>query len=154
MPEQRESIWSVTRRTRFLYFATFSVLVTIHMGLIAVYETAVNDKDAIYQTWTAIWPTSSRMAPAWVVVSLILAELGDGCMVLAEMFREKRRKEQERRVREERAQGQVEGLAQGQAKNQALWEAWNSRRIEAEKNNLPFDESPPSLDDSKNGNLS
>ena len=148
MPEQRESIWSVTKRTRILYFVTFSVLVIIHMALIAVYETAVNDKDAIYETWTAIWATSSRMAPAWVVVSLILAEVGDWSMVLAEIFREKRRKEQERRIQEASSQARGEGRAELQAR----WEAWLKRREEAEKNNLPFDEPPPSLNDSKNGN--
>ena len=63
-------------------------------------------------------------------------------MVLAEIFREKRRKEQERRVRESAAQ------------IQAKWEAWNSRRLEAENNNLSFDEPPPSLDDSENGSIS
>ena len=120
------------------------------MALIAVYETAVNDKDAIYETWTAIWATSSRMAPAWVVVSLILAEVGDWGMVLAEIFREKRRKEQERRIQEASSQARGEGRAELQAR----WEAWLKRREEAEKNNLPFDEPPPSLKDSENGSVS
>ena len=93
MVTPRESIWSVTRRTRILYFATFSVLVTISVVLVSTYETVVSDKDTLYDTLKAIWTTSSQMVPAWVVFSLILAELGDWTMVLAEMFREKRRKD-------------------------------------------------------------
>jgi hypothetical protein len=149
MAGPRESIWSVTQRTRFLYFATFSILVTISVILVAIYETSVNDKDTLYDTWKAIWDTSSRMAPAWVVISLTLAEVGDWTMVLAEMFREKRRRDQERRVKEAASQGRVEGRAM----NQAQWLDWLKRREEAEKNNLPFNEPPPSFDDSKNGSI-
>ena len=60
-------------------------------------------------------------------------------MMLAEEFREWRRRVKERRVRESVAQ------------NQGQWEDWNNRRIEAEKNNLPFNEPTPSLEDFKNG---
>ena len=66
-------------------------------------------KDTLYDTLKAIWTTSSQMVPAWVVFSLILAELGDWTMVLAEMFREKRRKDQEQRAQEERAQVALRG---------------------------------------------
>ena len=79
-------------------------------------------------------------------------------MVLAEMFREYRQKKQEKRVKEERAQGLAEGrnqgLAEGRAELQARWESWNNKRLEAEKNNLPFTELPPSLKDSENGSAS
>lgn len=44
---------------------------------------------------------------------------------------------------EGRAEGRVEGEAAGMVKNYELWVAWNNRRIEAEKQNLPFDEPPP-----------
>ena len=47
MARPRESIWSVTGRTRILYSASFAILVTI-------YEAAVNDKDTLYDTWRAI----------------------------------------------------------------------------------------------------
>ena len=44
---------------------------------------------------------------------------------------------------EGKAEGRAEGEADGIAKNYELWEAWNNRRIEAEEQNLPFDEPPP-----------
>ena len=154
MAEPRESIWSVKRRTRILYFAAFSILVIISVTLVSIYETAVNDKDTLYETWKAITDTSSRMAPAWVVISLVVAEIGDWIMVLAEAFREYKQKKQEQRVQESLVKGRVEGRAEGRAELQAQWEAWLERRLEAEKNNLPFNELPPSLKDSENGSAS
>ncbi len=146
MDGPRESIWSVTRRTRILNFVTFSFVVTISVILLAIHVISISDKDAFYDTLKAIFITSSQMSPAWVVFSLVLAELGDWTMVLAEMFREKRRKDQERRAQEERAEGRAE--------NQARWEAWNTRRVETERNNLSFNDPPPSLNDSANGSAS
>ena len=67
-------------------------------------------------------------------------------MVLAEMFREYRQKKQEQRVREGRAQG----IAEGRAEAHTLWKAWLARLEEAKKNNLPFTEPPPSLEDALN----
>ena len=63
-------------------------------------------------------------------------------MVLAEMFREYRQKKQAQEVRE------------SAARVHALWKAWLARLEEAEKNNLPFTEPPPSLEDSENGSAS
>ena len=40
-----------------------------------------------------------------------------------------------------------QGREQGRQEERADWEAWLRRRIEAEANNLPFDEPPPSQRD-------
>ena len=38
----------------------------------------------------------------------------------------------------------VEGhMERGRQENQALWEAWNERRLEAQEKGEPFDEPPP-----------
>ncbi len=37
-----------------------------------------------------------------------------------------------------------QGRAEGRAEERAEWEAWLMRRNEAEANNRPFDEPPPS----------
>ena len=63
--------------------------------------------------------------------------------MLAEEFREWRRRVKERRVRE--------SVTKGRAEVQAQWMAWLSNMEEAKMNNLPFNEPPPSLEDSKNG---
>jgi predicted transposase YdaD len=41
-------------------------------------------------------------------------------------------------------QGREEGREEGRMEERAEWEAWLTRRNEAEANNLPFDEPPPS----------
>ena len=41
------------------------------------------------------------------------------------------------------AQWRAEGIAKGRAEERAEWSAWNSRRMEAERNGVPFDEPPP-----------
>ncbi len=40
--------------------------------------------------------------------------------------------------------GRMEGRMEGQQAERAEWEAWLKRRSEAEANQLPFDEPPPS----------
>ena len=49
-----------------------------------------------------------------------------------------------KRVKELKEAGREEGREEGRAEERAAWEAWLSRRQEAEANNLPFDEPPPS----------
>ena len=41
-------------------------------------------------------------------------------------------------------QGRQEGREQGRQEERTEWEAWLRRRNEAEANNLPFNEPPPS----------
>ena len=42
-----------------------------------------------------------------------------------------------------RVEGIDEGVVKGRAHKNAEWSAWNSRRMEAERNGVPFDELPP-----------
>ena len=45
----------------------------------------------------------------------------------------------ERRISEWKNAGRAEGMAE----RDAAWSAWNSRRMEAERDGVPFDEPPP-----------
>ena len=47
-------------------------------------------------------------------------------------------------VRKIMERGREEGREEGRQAERAEWEAWLARRNEAEANNLPFDEPPPS----------
>ena len=47
-------------------------------------------------------------------------------------------------VKKLKEQGRAEGRVEGRAEERAEWEAWLMRRNEAEANNRPFDEPPPS----------
>ena len=44
---------------------------------------------------------------------------------------------------EGRVEGVVEGIVKGRAEERAEWSAWNSRRMEAERNGVFFNEPPP-----------
>ena len=49
----------------------------------------------------------------------------------------------ERHKAEGRAEGRIAGRAEGRAVEREEWQAWNRRRIDAEKQGRNFDESPP-----------
>jgi len=44
---------------------------------------------------------------------------------------------------EGREEGMSEGIATGEAAERRRWTEWNSRRVEAERAGVPFDEPPP-----------
>ena len=49
----------------------------------------------------------------------------------------------ERRISEWMNAGRAEGRVEGRVEERAAWLAWNSRRLEAERDGVPFDEPPP-----------
>ncbi len=78
----------------------------------------------------------ASLAVTAAAVSMVVTETGRYVMVLAEAFeewREKRRREQIARA-----------VADGVSENNAEWEAWLQRRMEAEQRGEPFDEPLPS----------
>ena len=81
--------------------------------------------------------------------SFVIIQGVEQVMVVTHFFREQTRKlveqrlERERLERERREQARAEGRAEGWSE----WAAWNERRIEAERNGLPFDEAPPPAGD-------
>ena len=44
---------------------------------------------------------------------------------------------------EGREEGMTAGIATGEAAERRRWTEWNSRRVEAERAGVPFDEPPP-----------
>ena len=49
----------------------------------------------------------------------------------------------ERHKAEGREEGMTTGIATGEAAERRRWTEWNSRRVEAERAGVPFDEPPP-----------
>ena len=49
----------------------------------------------------------------------------------------------ERKISEWWNAGRVEGRVEGRAEERAKWSAWNNRRMDAERDGVPFDEPPP-----------
>ena len=62
-------------------------------------------------------------------------------MVIASWALDKRDEWRERRRRR-----QEERRQEGRRETHAQWEAWNTRRLAAERNGAEFDEPPPSLE--------
>ena len=121
--EQRESIWSVSKGVKHVYFALFiglfsaGTLWTVAQGVESV---------------AALWRDLASLAVTAAAVSMVVTETGRYVMVLAAAFeewREKRRREQ---------------IARAVHENNAEWEAWNQRRLRAEQRGEPFDEPLPS----------
>ena len=131
--KSRDSIWSVSRETKGLYFIVFITLALIGVGLVTYTEVHVNKADGIVDTALAAWAGVGRLVIASVAGSLIVTEVWRNGMVLAERLEEWFDKRRERQIAEARAE--IAGK----------WEAWNERRIEAERLGESFDEPPPSL---------
>ncbi len=125
--EQRESIWSVSKGVKHVYFALF--IVQFSAGTI---WTVVQGVESL----AALWRDLAALAITVAAVSMVLTETGRYLMVLAAAFeewREKRRQEQIARA--------VAATLRGA---DAEWEAWLQRRVQAEQRGEPFEEPPPS----------
>ena len=103
---------------------------------------------------------------ASIIGSAILVEVGR--MVLAAIWEERTRRKALAEGREEgieeglekgreegraegREEGRGEGREEGHRENQALWLAWNRRRLEAEEKGEVFHEPPPDFSNNHNG---
>ena len=139
--KSRESIWSVSRETKGLYFIVFIALALIGAGLVTYAEVHVNKADGILDTALAAWAGVGRLVIASVAGSLIVTEVWRNGMVLAERLEEWFDKRREKQI----ARAVAEAEEKTRAEIGSLWQAWNERRIEAETLGEPFDEPPPSL---------
>lgn len=116
----------------------------------------------------AVVSGTAPSVPLFVVYAIIgvsmLDFIGGTAMVTAkyltkkliEPLERKRREELEQRfergraegvaqgVERGRAEGVAQGVDQGMERERRAWTEWNSRRLEAEANGLPFNEPPPS----------
>ena len=128
--EPRESIWSVSRGVKHVYFALFIVQFTA--GTIWMVQPGVASLAALCHDLTALAITAAAL-------SMVITETERYVMVLAAAFEEWR----EKRQREQIARAVAEATAAGE-RRLAAWEAWNERRMDAEQRGEPFNEPPPS----------
>ena len=129
--EPRESIWSVSKGVKHVYFALFigqfgaGTLWTVVQGAVSV---------------PALWHDLSSLAITAAALSMVVTETGRYLMVLAAAFEEWR----EKRRQEQIARAVAAGVAEGHRESDAEWDAWNERRMQAEQRGKPFAEPPPS----------
>ena len=134
-PQDRESIWSVRRQTRELYFVAFILLFLLGAALVAL--RAHGDGGSLLDITLAVWSDAAPLVITAAAAALAFTEIGRIVMVLA-----RRLEEGLERVREQR---RAEGRVEGKAEADRLWRAWNARRLEAEAEGRPFAEPPPDV---------
>ena len=154
MENKRISVFSFAKDFILVDFIFFIVVVVSYAIVITQYELAVGRENAV-ETLIVIVGHISSLIPVAIVLTLIFEIGGFFIMILWRLYQKRLEEAIEQAkieariegITEGRAEGKAEGRAEGEAtgiaKNYELWEAWNNRRIEAEEQNLPFDESPP-----------
>ena len=96
--EQRESIWSVSKGVKHVYFALF--ILQFSAGTIWTIARGV-------ESVAALWQVLAPLAITAAAVSLVVTEVGRYLMVLARSLEEKLERTRERH----RAQGRAQALA-------------------------------------------
>ena len=127
----RESIWSVAREAKRLYFTFFVIQIAAGLCAIIWNELWQNDADGVVDTGLAIWSSLAPIVIASAAVSIMITELWRGAMVISEGWR----------LKNERRKAEL--LRQGREEERAAWAAWYQRWLTAKRENRPFDEPPP-----------
>ena len=149
----RESIWSVARESAKVYFAVFTALNIMNAARVIWFETT----QAQHADWSpmvdAIQDGMGRGALGNASAAIAITDTWRVTMVLAGMLEEWVNRRRERRMAEAVAEGEAKGEAIGEARGRsegrvetdALWRAWNGRRLDALAKGEPFDEPPPDI---------
>lgn len=146
--EPRDSIWSIRRKHADTFFATLFTLWTATAMAVSFahridHSRPENQHAAEYITRAAL-EILIMMGPATiaiVVVAMILTPpltiAGGAIVITYESLKA-------RWVTPVIERHEARGEARGEARANQRWNEWWERRQEAESNNLPFDEPPPS----------
>ena len=114
-----------------LQFLTFS-------GFLAYHEVTAVSTDAI-TTMLAILVGMASLGFLSAINTVVFVE---GSEMLVEKYLRRRYRAG---LKEGEEIGKAEGLKEGKVEAWHVWQAWNQRRLEAEKEGRPFTEPPPSL---------
>lgn len=144
---ERVSIFSFRKGGARLELTLFVVLVLAYTIIAGVYLTP-KGLNAWPEILASIVGHVSTFIPVAIVVVLVFEIVGVYIMLLWDLYREERnRQRQEREAALQQAKNRTEeanSRAEEAEKRINLWEAWNARRVEAERQNAKFDEPPPS----------
>ena len=151
--EIQHDIWSVPAGKLRWYITLLIISGSVLAGYLIAGEPGNPDHSTNQELAKAIAADVLLSYTAAALGSFVIIQGVEQVMVVTHFFREQTRKlveqrlERERLERERREQARAEGRAAGRAEGWSEWAAWNERRIEAERNGLPFDEAPPSPGD-------
>ena len=133
----RESIWTVARGWAKAYFTVFTTLNTMNIARVVWFETTQANHAGWSQMIDAIVDGVGGGALGVAAMTISFTDIGRATMVLAGMFEEWVRRRRERQMNE--------AIAEAVGENNALWRAWNGRRLDALAKGEPFDEPPPDV---------
>ena len=153
----RESIWTISRGWRGMYFAFFSLQMVSGMSVIFWYHVFEHVEDSIAETLIGIIQGSASVSVGSAGTSYTLAEGARLLMILANNLEQWINKKWDERDARNRAEGIAIGVEEGEKKGRAVeraeWEdrfaelrAWNDRRMAAESRGEIFDEPMPGSD--------
>ena len=126
------SLFSVPLHRIRPHFWTFSACFVATLIFYICAHTIAADNPSWRQTPTLVMADAARAGAFWLFASPILLEVA--IMVFAALYRYEKRQE-------DLAKGREEGIAQANA----VWRAWNDRRLAAEANGESFTEPPPDI---------
>ena len=137
----RESIWTIAGESAKVYFAIFTTLNIMNTARVIWFQTTQVPYAGWSPTTDAILDGIGRGALGTAGASIAITDTGRMIMVLAGILEEWVNRRRERRM----AEAVAESEAKGRAETDALWRAWNGRRLDALANGEPFDEPPPDI---------
>ena len=150
--QDRDSIWTIPLAWRALYFGLFTLYAFAGIGFLLWYEVFERTVDSWPETINSITQGIGVTTVGAAGLALLTIEGPQTLMVVAHYLRKKliepleERRRQEAQQREEEARHrEEEARAEGEAQTQAVWVAWNERRIAAEARGESFDEPPPEI---------
>ncbi len=133
---ERESLLSIGRKWLPWCMALIFAITIGWTALVAWHEIRYGMHENAAKLAVAIGKDAAATQPLIVVYAIftvtILDLSGGGIVVTYRYLSDKFIEPQRKKIRKE-----------GETARQILWEAWNNRREEAEKNGAPFDEPPP-----------
>lgn len=131
--ERRESIWSVNERWRWLYFASFLLLMSVSSAFILWHETfGAGAGGGVVQWVVDVVAGEASAAVASAGLSLCITE---GVMLSTLLGR---------KLDERKARLINEGREEERVARDAEWDAWLERMLAAQAKGEPFAEPPPS----------
>lgn len=147
--DERESMWSVSKRFAKVYFALFSVLGTLGIAWTIWYETVHNSAGKSW--YDVVDGIIQKFPPVILGAAFISFVITEALVVLYSIYRDRMEKKWEKIFAEGVAEGETRGIAQGKAQGVAegiaMIEDYYRRKADAEARGEPFDEPYPGADD-------
>ena len=141
-PDERESIWAVSRKWLPFFIAMVSVAVAVWMWVIAGMVIESGEYSDTTEVTVTIVDRASSAVPLIVLIGVCVTYWLD---VLGGMFMVTSRYLSSKFVTPIVERYLAEGRAEGRAEAHEMWADWYRRFKEAEVKGIPFDEPPPEL---------